>query len=887
MSLFGRFRNATPSGEEPIRAPGTSAPTPAPAFAGSGSNQDFKKFPRSYSHAWPQQIRSLVRSWPPADADEHAAANAAAMQGPLGPKTGMKSPASVTRSASASPIRSAARTPRSRMTSPDPLTRLGARSPVRSRPASRGSMISTPFQSIGKSGGSPAPAPWKPVALRSSVGDDAATTITSTAETKPSTMVTSTVITSEAPSGDAEESHVHAPVRDPYRAFAQHAIKEAVPAPYFKPLTGHHREVLPKYKYRFLFVAHLALGIWYLYWRWTSTMNLFSSTLFMYNLWTRVKTDVQPLDKMMPPFTRSHLPAIDITICCYSEPPELVANTVRHSMAVDYPPEKLRVVVCDDGGVEALRECLKRTYLSEMEAKDPLVYYVANEEESSEKKTIYVAREKKLLDNGDGFSVFGGDDDDTKSNSGLSGISSPKSIIAFEYLKDKPICTVTKTIRRHVGMRPDAALGSFRLDIESNGYLPKLVYIGRDKPPVHHAKAGNLNNMLFNERTYGDGGFFVLFLDADMVPKPQTLNKILPYFYFFNPHTDRYELHPKLAFVQTPQVFTNVAEGDPFGHNNGLFFGPIMMGRNGANATPFVGTNALCRWDALDAIGGFPTGSVTEDVYMSMRLHANQWQTLYHHEALIFGLAPDDVGGFFAQRARWAVGSLQMMLRECPLFKRGLNFTQRIYYFDSTVYPLSSIASMIFFVCPIIYAVFNIAPMLTLISIEFLYHFLPFFIAGRIAMYIGTAGVNPNEEWRSQQLQFVLTPVWFLAVIQIVSGNKIKFTVTRKDGTRETNSPVAILLDVIYFITVAAMIVAVVRWFFAETRFPWILLAQLLFCLPNLYHLQTIVSLSLGTKPLAAIQLHNICVIFGMTLVVMWQFVGNKNKNKVGGLDVN
>jgi len=803
----------------------------------------------------------------------------------------------------------------SRVGSPDPVKRVGGNtrgpspnrsrggSPVRSRPNSRGSTTSTTFQPIGtKKSGSPS-APWKPVALRSNRPDE---TASGTAPSLVNTSITSDKVRTNSPGStnktlttavDNEDIVVEevGPNRDPYRAFAKHASKEAVPAPYFKPLTGHHREILPRWKYRALFIAHLALGCWYLSWRWTDTQNpnalwfwamlyfiecynLFSSTLFMYNLWTRVKTDVQPLDKMQPPFLRQYLPTVDLIICCYSEPPELVANTVRHAMNIDYPAEKLRVIICDDGGSESLRDAAKRAYLAEMEAKDPLVYYVPNEEESSENRVIYVAREKKLLDNGDGFSVFGDDMSESKSRSGMdSARSTPKSIIAFEYLKDKPIVTVTRVHRRNVGMRPDAALGSLRIDYDSNGFVPKLVYIAREKPPVHHAKAGNLNNMLFNERGYGDGGFFVLFLDADMVPKPQTINKVLPYFYFFNPHQNRYELHPKLAFVQTPQVFTNVAEGDPFGHNNGLFFGPIMMGRNGANATPFVGTNALCRWDALDAIGGFPTGSVTEDVYMSMRLHANQWQTLYHHEALIFGLAPDDVGGFFAQRARWAVGSLQMMLRECPLFKRGLNFTQRIYYFDSTVYPLSSIASMMFFVCPIIYAVFDIAPMLTLISIDFLYHFMPFFIAGRIAMYIGTAGVNPNEEWRSQQLQFVLTPVWFLAVIQIVSGNKIKFTVTRKDGTRETNSPVAIVLDIIYFITIAAMAVAIVRWFVEGCTFPWVLLAKLLFCLPNLYHLHTIVCLSTGMKPLAAIQLHNIVVIFGMTLVVMWQFVGNKS----------
>jgi cellulose synthase (UDP-forming) len=40
-----------------------------------------------------------------------------------------------------------------------------------------------------------------------------------------------------------------------------------------------------------------------------------------------------------------------------------------------------------------------------------------------------------------------------------------------------------------------------------------------------------------------------------------------------------------------------------------------------------------------------------------MRLHAMSWKTVYHHETLVHGLAPEDLGTMLTQRLRWAQGS--------------------------------------------------------------------------------------------------------------------------------------------------------------------------------------------------------------------------------------
>jgi len=65
----------------------------------------------------------------------------------------------------------------------------------------------------------------------------------------------------------------------------------------------------------------------------------------------------------------------------------------------------------------------------------------------------------------------------------------------------------------------------------------------------------------------------------------------------------------------------------------------------------------VVRRTALDDIGGFATGTITEDLHTSLRLHAQDWESVYHAQALAFGLAPEWIEPFTAQRLRWGNGA--------------------------------------------------------------------------------------------------------------------------------------------------------------------------------------------------------------------------------------
>lgn len=72
------------------------------------------------------------------------------------------------------------------------------------------------------------------------------------------------------------------------------------------------------------------------------------------------------------------------------------------------------------------------------------------------------------------------------------------------------------------------------------------------------------------------------------------------------------------------------------------------------------------RTDEAQPVMPLATISVTEDMATAMRLHALGWKSVYHHEILANGLAPEDLKTMLTQRLRWAQGTMQVMLRENP-----------------------------------------------------------------------------------------------------------------------------------------------------------------------------------------------------------------------------
>jgi cellulose synthase (UDP-forming) len=220
-------------------------------------------------------------------------------------------------------------------------------------------------------------------------------------------------------------------------------------------------------------------------------------------------------------------------------------------------------------------------------------------------------------------------------------------------------------------------------------------YLRRDSN--EHAKAGNINHAL--RRT--DGEFFLL-LDADFVPRPELLHELLPHF-----------ADPKVAFVQSPQVYGNlhnlVSRGAGFMQS--VFYTLIQPGKNRFNAAFCVGTNVVFRRAAVEEIGGIYEQSKSEDIWTSILLHERGWRTVYTPQVLAIGNTPETIEAYTKQQQRWAQGGFEILLRHNPLSRRReLTLDQRVQYLGSSAFYLTGVAPALLLLVPPLHIFLNLTP---------------------------------------------------------------------------------------------------------------------------------------------------------------------------------
>lgn len=289
-----------------------------------------------------------------------------------------------------------------------------------------------------------------------------------------------------------------------------------------------------------------------------------------------------------------------------------------------------------------------------------------------------------------------------------------------------------------------------------------------------HYKAGNLNNAL----AMTDGELVVV-LDADHLLKPDCLECLVGHFD-----------DPLVALVQTPQVYYNV---DSFQHHfqpssmtiwheGAIFHHAIQPGANRWGAAMFVGTGAMLRRSALTRVGGFAVDSVTEDILTSMRLHAAGYRSVYVNRPAGYLLAPESLSQYMTQRLRWGQGSMQVLRRENPLFKRGLNFRQRLVYFNSLSSYGQALVHLMYYVAPALYLFGGPAPL----AIGQVPAFLP--IAGHIALDLVMFKLWLGPLARpllAECYKFLnLYPSLKALTAYVTPGRKLRFVVTTKGQDR-------------------------------------------------------------------------------------------------------
>lgn len=186
------------------------------------------------------------------------------------------------------------------------------------------------------------------------------------------------------------------------------------------------------------------------------------------------------------------------------------------------------------------------------------------------------------------------------------------------------------------------------------------------------------------------------------------------------------------------------------------------------------------RADQAEPVHPLATISITEDMATAMRLHGLGFHSVYHHEILAVGLAPDDLRSVLQQRLRWAQGTMQVLFRENPLFQRGLSWPQRLMYFSTMWTYLSGFASVIYLMAPVLFLLFGWLPVKAL-SWQFMCFLVPCLVVNQLLFALIGHGM---PTLRGQQYSLALFPLWIRAVItafkNVHFGTRLPFVVTPK-----------------------------------------------------------------------------------------------------------
>ncbi|MEV6596418.1 glycosyltransferase [Actinoplanes sp. NPDC051346] len=266
-------------------------------------------------------------------------------------------------------------------------------------------------------------------------------------------------------------------------------------------------------------------------------------------------------------------------------------------------------------------------------------------------------------------------------------------------------------------------------------------------------KAGNLNHAL--ECTDGD---FVVTLDADHVAEPDLAEQTIGYL-----------RDEGLAFVCTYQRFA-LTRSDVLNNRETYFYTVIQPAKERAGGAISCGNGTVYRRAALASIGGFSEWGFVEDLHTSYRLHAAGWRSVYHPRPVSTGTAPETVAEYLSQRQRWAMDSLRLLLRDSPLWRRGLSFSHRLQYLDTTVSYLFAGLQLVFAVSSLSYAVTRFSMLKSPGDAAYLWHAGPYLAA--LFLFIAVAHRGVVAGLRSMQMTLSSAVMFLSAAVRVLLGRR-------------------------------------------------------------------------------------------------------------------
>ena len=295
-------------------------------------------------------------------------------------------------------------------------------------------------------------------------------------------------------------------------------------------------------------------------------------------------------------------------------------------------------------------------------------------------------------------------------------------------------------------------------------------------------KAGALENGMKTAK-----GELLAIFDADFVPKPDCLRKLVDYFtdpmvgcaqMRWSHINGNYNLLTRLQTIMLDGHF--VVEQTTRNRTGGFF--------------NFNGTAGIWRRRAIALSGGWQHDTLTEDTDLSFRAQLMGWKFIYLLDEEAPAEIPVEINAFKAQQRRWAKGVMQVGIKLYPrIWRSKLPMRVRLEMFfrltGNISYPLMIVASFLQF--PLLLVRYN-QPFYHLMIID-----LPllFFSSISVFLFYGTAVWYLDEKRAPRLLHLPLVMALGIglafsnarAVLEALFGIKSEFVRTPKYQVEKTH----------------------------------------------------------------------------------------------------
>jgi cellulose synthase/poly-beta-1,6-N-acetylglucosamine synthase-like glycosyltransferase len=172
---------------------------------------------------------------------------------------------------------------------------------------------------------------------------------------------------------------------------------------------------------------------------------------------------------------------------------------------------------------------------------------------------------------------------------------------------------------------------------------------------IHHVRRADRSGYKAGAMKAGlelDDSEFVVIFDADFLPQPDFIKRVLPYF-----------IDPKIGMVQTRWEHLNADYSLAtrllsFGIDNHF---SVEQGGRQANGSfiNFNGTAGMWRRKTIDEAGGWSSDSLTEDLDLSFRAQLKGWKFLFVEDISTPQELPVQMTAIRSQQFRWTKGAAE------------------------------------------------------------------------------------------------------------------------------------------------------------------------------------------------------------------------------------